>query len=218
MQNALNVRDISALVPMPHLLAVLGFEVNERTSRAACLLHHGSNRSAFTWREDGRWYCFSCGRGGDRITLVRAIRNCTFLEAVQFLAELVGVSYRPRRNTRGDVVEAVRRGERARKAAWQIRDEIVRLRSYYRDGIHRSERLWVRIGEDLFLAGNGPRQDMIWNQMARLASVSTFFVAAYNYIHAANPRELIRFALASPDERRTLILGGFDAASVSQVV
>jgi hypothetical protein len=51
--------DISALVAMPHLLAALGFAVNERTRRCACLLHGGRNPSAFSWRYDGRWCCFS---------------------------------------------------------------------------------------------------------------------------------------------------------------
>ena len=212
-----NARDISMRVPMTLLLSALAVEVNERKRRTACPLHSGSNRSAFSWREDGLWHCFSCGAGGDRITLVRAIRNCTFPEAVQFLAELAGVSYRSRRNTCGGFEEARRRRERAGEIAWQIRDEIVRLRSYYRDGIPRTEMLWGRIGEELFLTGNGPQQDAIWNRMAGLATVSTFFVAAYNYIYAANSGELIRFALASPEERRSLILGELDAANFLQV-
>ena len=79
-------RQIAALVAMPRLLAELGFAVNERTRRAPCLLHSGSNPTAFAWREDGRWHCFSCGEGGDRIALVRAARRCSFREAVEFLS------------------------------------------------------------------------------------------------------------------------------------
>jgi hypothetical protein len=59
-------REIATLVSVPELLRNLGFEVNERARRARCLLHSGSNPTAFAWREDGRWHCFVCGKGGDR--------------------------------------------------------------------------------------------------------------------------------------------------------
>ena len=70
-----NMRQIADLVPMVLLLETLGFVVNERTRRAPCLLHSGSNPTAFAWREDGRWHCFSCDMGGDRIALVREVRR-----------------------------------------------------------------------------------------------------------------------------------------------
>lgn len=88
----MTAREVAALVPMPHLLEALGFIVNERTRRCACLIHGGSNRSAFSWTDAGWWKCHSCDAGGDRIALVRAVRQCSFREAVKFLATLAGVS------------------------------------------------------------------------------------------------------------------------------
>jgi len=79
---------------MGHLLEFVGFEVNERMRRCACILHGGSNPTAFSWTEGGLWRCHSCGQGGDRITLVRTIKHCSFSEAICFLAELAGVEYR----------------------------------------------------------------------------------------------------------------------------
>jgi hypothetical protein len=216
MQRVLNARDVSALVAMPRLLAALAVEVNERTRRAACPVHSGSNRSAFSWREDGRWHCFSCGNGGDRIALVRATRNCTFSEAVQFLAQLAGVKFSRGGTSRAEIAEVRQRRHRAEEAAWRVRDEIVRLRAYYRDGLHRTERLWARIGDELLCTCDESQREAIWHRMAHLAPVSTFFVAAYNHIYAADSRELSRFALASPKERRIAIFGGFDAARISQ--
>src|SRR5712691_2912375 len=94
MRAVSDAREIAVLVPTAQLLAALGFDVNERTRRCACILHGGANPTAFSWREDGRWHCFSCGRGGDRIALVRAVCGCSFREAVTFLAQLAGVEYR----------------------------------------------------------------------------------------------------------------------------
>lgn len=88
-------REIAALVPMSRLLRELGFEANERTRRCACILHGGSNHSAFSWTESGLWKCHSCGAGGDRIALVRAAKECSFREAVEFLAVLAGVEFKP---------------------------------------------------------------------------------------------------------------------------
>jgi hypothetical protein len=102
--------EIAGLVPMPDLLLALGFEANERTRRAPCILHRGSNRTAFSWREDGRWHCFSCERGGDKIALIRAVRQCSFSEAVDVLAALAGVEYRPGRQSLDRIKRA--RGER----------------------------------------------------------------------------------------------------------
>jgi hypothetical protein len=111
MQKVLNVRGVSALVAMPHLLAVLGFGVNERTHRAACLLHRGSNRSAFSWRDDGRWHCFKCGAGGDRIALVQAMRGCTFAVALGFLSKLAGVEVGQSKLSRSDTEQLQRQTE-----------------------------------------------------------------------------------------------------------
>jgi CHC2 zinc finger len=95
-------RDIAVLVSMSQLLHALGFEANERTRRCACILHGGSNRSAFSWTETGLWKCHSCGAGGDRIALVRAVRGCTFAEAVGFLAKLADIEVEQSKSSRAD--------------------------------------------------------------------------------------------------------------------
>lgn len=89
-------REISEAVPMPDLLSALGFHVNTRTrGRCACILHSGSNPSAFAWKDSGLWKCFSCGKSGDRIRLVRFVKNCSFIEALKFLADMSGRSLSP---------------------------------------------------------------------------------------------------------------------------
>lgn len=201
-------KELAALVPMSRLLAELGFAVSERTRRAPCVLHSGSNPSAFSWRDDGRWHCFSCGEGGDRIALVRAVRQCSFREAVAFLAALSGVGCRLRRVSRREFAETRRRRERAERAAWQIVDEIGRLRRYYTDGLYRAERLQQRIGDELLRPSTEAAQDPVWERLARLAPAVTFFFAAWNFIWDAKPDALAQFALASPARRRRFILEG----------
>jgi hypothetical protein len=204
-------QEIAHMVSMPLLLDALGIPVNERTRRCACVVHGGSNPFAFSWCEDGRWHCHSCGAGGDRITLVRAVRNCDFHAALEFLGLLIGVQYSPRPVSRREIACARASRERTQAAAWQVRDEVLRLRSYYRDGLHRSERLTARMAEIVFSSSTQAEQDAAWERMAQLAPVQGFFYAGYDFLCRASNLGLVRFALASPDQRRTLIFMDNDA-------
>ena len=200
-------REISALVPVTVLLRALGFELNGRARRCVCILHGGSNPSSFSWRDDGRWHCFSCGRGGDRIALVRAARSCGFRQAVEYLAQLAGISYSPERRSLSEVAQLRARRQRAEAAAWRVRDEALRLRAHYGGGQHRAERLWRRYGEGLLQARTESEREGAWDRMSRLAPVCMFFLAAFDYLNRADDATLARFALAGPAERRAAILG-----------
>jgi hypothetical protein len=203
-----DAREIAGLVPVPRLLEALGFAFNERTHRCVCVLHRGSNPTAFSWREDGLWYCHSCGAGGDKIALMRAVRQCGYRDAVRFLAALAGVEYQSQRLSQTEITRAKRRRARAELAAWGIADEIGRLRRCYMDGLHRTERLQRRIGNKLLRSRTEAERDAEWERLARLASICTFFYAAWNFIWDAKANALAHFALASPGERRRFILEG----------
>ena len=183
--------------------------MNDRTRRGACPLHGGKNPTAFAWREDGRWHCFSCGAGGDRIALVRGVRRCSFPEAVKFLSELSGVKVHSRRVSRRELARRRRQYDRTEQAAWRIADEVGRLRRYYTDALHRTERLQKHIGAELLKVTEEAKRDYSWERLAHLAPVCTFFFAGWNFIWDAKPEVLARFALASSAERRRFILEGF---------
>jgi len=202
-----DAKKVAALLPMSRLLDALGFDVNERTRRAPCVLHGGSNRSAFSWTEAGLWKCHSCGQGGDKLALVQAVRQCAFRDAVELLAALVGVDYHPAKRSRAEVERARDRRERAEREAWRIRDEVLRLRIYYNDALHRSERLWCRIVADLTRLRNETEHDAVLDRLARLAPVTTYFLAAQDFFNRADAATLTRFALFSGFDRRNAILG-----------
>jgi hypothetical protein len=192
---------------MAQLLETLGFAVNQRTRRSPCRLHAGSNPTAFSWREDGRWYCHSCGAGGDRIALVRVSRRYSFREAVEFLAVLAGVEFRLKRVSQREIAQRRREREQAEHAAWQIVDETARLRRYYTDAMHRAERLGERIGIEISRSSSEATREIAWGRLARLAPVRTFFFAGWNFLWDAKPDTLVHFVLASAAERRRFILG-----------
>jgi DNA primase len=202
-----DAREIAALVPTAVLLSALGFKISERTRRCACIVHGGSNRSAFSWTETGLWKCHSCGAGGDRIALVKAVRRCSFREAIEFLAALAGVNFRSQQVSRREIAQTRQRRERAGHAAWRIVDEIGRLRRYYTDAMHRFDRLQERIGNEILQSSTEEAREAAWEQLARLVAARTFFFAAWNFVWHAKPDTLVRFVLASPTERRRFVIG-----------
>ena len=54
---------------------------------------HGEKTPSFNiYTENGSFYCFGCGTGGDVITFVMKRENLDYLEAVSFLAQRAGMS------------------------------------------------------------------------------------------------------------------------------
>ncbi len=198
-------REVSELVPMVRLLESLGFEVNERTRRARCLLHSGSNPTAFSWREDGRWRCFSCGAGGDRIALVRAVRRCSFLAAVEFLAALAGVEYAPSRVSREAIEhqKLIREREEGEAdallglefSAWRnARDELLQLEAVRRNAGKRLDALYRGA-----LKRWPGEAEWAWEALAMVYQMPRA-AARYYVISFAQPSE--RFAFAMDAEAR----------------
>ncbi len=54
---------------------------------------HGEKTPSFNiYTENGSFYCFGCGVGGDVITFIRKIENLDYIEAVRFLAQRAGMT------------------------------------------------------------------------------------------------------------------------------
>lgn len=56
-----------------------------------CPFHSEKTPSFNIFPENGSFYCFGCGAGGDVITFVRRIENLDYMEAVRFLAQRAGL-------------------------------------------------------------------------------------------------------------------------------
>jgi hypothetical protein len=209
-----NPRDIANLVPTPDLLRALGFDPNERTRRARCILHAGSNPNAFSWR-DGLWRCHVCQRGGDRIALVREAKECSFSEAVRFLAMLAGVEFCPvRQSAQHMAAETARRFERERLARDLITAEAGELRDA-RENLIRLRSLWRSASARRFAVSSGeperfPNEMEIATQVMGLVSEEMARAdAAYCLIAFAAPTERYAFIL-HPERRDELIDAALD--------
>ncbi len=56
-----------------------------------CPFHSEKTPSFNVYPENGSFYCFGCGVGGDVITFIMKIENLDYIEAVKFLAQRAGI-------------------------------------------------------------------------------------------------------------------------------
>ena len=57
-----------------------------------CPFHNERSPSFSVSRENGFFYCFGCGAGGDAITFIRKIENLDYVDAVRLLAQRAGMT------------------------------------------------------------------------------------------------------------------------------
>jgi DNA primase len=62
-----------------------------RTWKALCPFHTEKTPSFVVFPDTGRWHCFGCGEGGDAFSFLMKVENLSFVEALNRLAERVGV-------------------------------------------------------------------------------------------------------------------------------
>jgi len=194
-------RQIVALVPMAELLRKLGFAANERTRRCACILHGGSNTSAFAWTDAGLWKCHSCGAGGDKISLVRTVKNCEFPQAVEFLAVLAGVEFFATRidiaeiqqiqNELAALLDAASAALAVDSLSWrETRDTVLQLESIRRNAGRRLKEIFE---------GSSERWDgeseFCWAALAEVSRQMPRAAATYTIASFAKFRRRLSFAL-----------------------
>ena len=100
MVGRINDEDIAAVRERAKIDEIVGSYVNLRNAgggsmKGLCPFHDESTPSFNVTPARGLWYCFgACSEGGDVISFLQKIENLTFTEAVQKLADRVGIQLR----------------------------------------------------------------------------------------------------------------------------
>ena len=63
-----------------------------RNPKGLCPFHNEKTPSFTLYPENGSFYCFGCGTGGDVIRFIRLIENLDYVDAVKFLAQRAGMT------------------------------------------------------------------------------------------------------------------------------
>jgi hypothetical protein len=150
----------------------------------------------------------SISDGADGRILLHCFGGCETVDVLR----AIGLTWRDVFPPRAPASRAERErqpqlAERAEEAAWTIYDRIRELRRGFRDALHRVERLQRSISQQILRAETKAEREAGWERLARLAPAAMFFLAAYDMVFDPPSATLINFALASPGERRRMILG-----------
>ena len=73
-----------------------------KTYKACCPFHKEKTPSFTCSSEKGLFYCFGCQEGGDIFAFLMKMENLSFREAVEKLADIAGVEYKPTPTMTGD--------------------------------------------------------------------------------------------------------------------
>ena len=205
-------KDVAALVPMPELLSTMGIPVNTRSRRAPCVLHDGTNVTAFSWTEDGRWFCFHCGKGGDKLSLIQTVRHCSFLDALHLLAALAGIEWAALNTAevRQQLAEAKRKAQRVKTATKKLQtlerdllltacEEVLSLHKLRRNAGARLTAM-ARGAKPRFLG----ESELAWSALALVAGKELRALARHTFLAFASPPDRAHFAL-NPRERESMV-------------
>ena len=99
MGGRINEEDIAAVRDRARIEEIVGSYVTLRsaggTMKGLCPFHDEKTPSFQVTPARGYWYCFgACAEGGDVIDFMRKIDNLSFVEAVERLADRVGIQLR----------------------------------------------------------------------------------------------------------------------------
>ncbi|HSU37517.1 MAG TPA: DNA primase [Propionibacteriaceae bacterium] len=99
MAGRINEEDVATVRDRARIEEIVGSYVTLRTTgstmKGLCPFHDEKTASFQVTPSRGYWYCFgACAEGGDAIDFMRKIDNLSFVEAVERLADRVGVQLR----------------------------------------------------------------------------------------------------------------------------
>jgi DNA primase len=92
-------------VPIAAIVSHYGGEVKEgKSASVRCCIHDDTRRSAVINTYDNLYYCHTCGKGGNAVSVVMEKENMEFKDALRYaieIAERGGVQLRRGNNARG---------------------------------------------------------------------------------------------------------------------
>lgn len=125
--------------------AVSGYQCGEAlglspdsSGRCACPIHNGRDRNMKLWKDDSRYYCHVCHAKGDAISLVRAVNQCSFWNAVEWLNSAFNLGLPLDRPMDKNAAEAARIAQERRRMEREQQRRIEREKfDHYVDAVKR---------------------------------------------------------------------------------
>jgi hypothetical protein len=200
------IDQIKRRVSIPDLLGEFHWHTRYRR-RADCGLCKGSSVATVSF-DERLWHCHRCKAGGDIFTLVEAVRDCDFKDALRWLADYARLELPDRtltREERNRIDEAQRqRQELEQRAEWfAAQDRGLRLT--YRDYLHHCHAVVGIISDHLETLDDGQEFALRWSQLATYIELTLEFDTPYCIVSFAPDEVRTRFVIADDAERQQMI-------------
>lgn len=82
-RNAIDIKQIKENITIAQVLGVA--EPQKERQMVRCPFHKDNTPSFCIYKSENTFYCFSCGKGGDVITLYMLLNDCDFYTAIKIL-------------------------------------------------------------------------------------------------------------------------------------
>ncbi len=205
----MDAKEICRMVTIRDALKLAGARLRS-SKRADCPLCKGTSKGTIAFTER-LWHCHRCAAGGDVFSLVQAVNNCGFREALQFVANWAGVTITQANDEiNRRLASQGRQRERTRRTAMKLAVAERTLRFRCRSQIHWIERIRLRVSERLCeLHGGAPERfvhevDALWAILESASRQSRRLQTTYALLAFGFQRERARFVL-QPADRENLI-------------
>ncbi len=87
------IRELRERTDMESLISsYVALKRRGKTLVGLCPFHNEKTPSFTVYPENGSFYCFGCGAGGDAVSFIRRIENLDYVEAVKSLAQRAGMN------------------------------------------------------------------------------------------------------------------------------
>ncbi|MCL2056458.1 MAG: DNA primase [Oscillospiraceae bacterium] len=87
------IEDLKSAIPIDSVIApYVALKRAGRNSKGLCPFHSEKTPSFTVYSDNGSYYCFGCGKGGDAITFIREVENLDYVGAIRFLAGKAGLT------------------------------------------------------------------------------------------------------------------------------
>lgn len=104
----------------------LGLKI-DKNGRCACPAHNGRNNNCRLDKGDRGWHCFKCNAGGDTVSLVQTVNQCSFWQAIEWLNSAFHLCLPLDRPMDKNAAEAARRAKERKQAEREQKQAIERM-------------------------------------------------------------------------------------------
>ena len=175
-----------------------------RRHRATCGLCKGSSQLTVSFNDRNLWHCHRCNAGGDCFDFIRAVLNCDFPAALQYVADLAGVQL-DNNVDRRQLARLEDERRRLKAIADERESQDRRLRIQCRDYLHDLHVLSMEVSGWLAGCDDTEAGEKLWDALQEVTRDIETESARYALLAFATVSERLKYLRSDLQQREEII-------------